>query len=113
MVGSFAITSAALVACRSRRCLSFGLRGGRVAIGVPAGLHHGAARRRCCGRSRASGMGVFFTCYFVADGCAAGARGPVRDISGSPRNAGPVRSRDGAIVYARAGAVPRQAVAEQ
>ena len=55
-----------------------------LAIGVPAGLIMALPAQVLRPESRGSGMGVFFTCYFVAMAVLPGAAGLMRDISGSP-----------------------------
>ena len=56
----------------------------RFAIGVPAGLIMALPAQVLRPESRGGGMGVFFTCYYVAMAILPGAAGLVRDISGSP-----------------------------
>ncbi len=55
-----------------------------IAIGVPAGLVMSLPAQVLRAERRASGLGVFFTCYFVAMAFLPGAAGLARDISGSP-----------------------------
>ena len=55
-----------------------------IAIGVPAGLIMSLPAQVLRAERRASGLGVFFTCYFVAMALLPGAAGLARDISGSP-----------------------------
>jgi predicted MFS family arabinose efflux permease len=54
------------------------------AIGVPAGLIMVLPAQVLRSESRAGGMGVFFTCYYVAMAILPGVAGLARDLSGSP-----------------------------
>jgi cyanate permease len=54
-----------------------------VAIGVPAGLIMALPAQVLRPESRAGGMGVYFTCYYVAMALLPGAAGLARDLSGS------------------------------
>ena len=53
------------------------------AIGVPAGLIMALPAQVLRPESRAGGMGVYFTCYYVAMATLPGAAGLARDVSGS------------------------------
>jgi predicted MFS family arabinose efflux permease len=53
------------------------------AIGVPAGLIMALPAQVLRPESRAGGMGVYFTCYYVAMALLPGAAGLARDLSGS------------------------------
>ena len=55
-----------------------------LAIGVPAGLIMALPAQALRPQSRASGMGVFFTFYYIAMAILPGGAGLARDISGSP-----------------------------
>jgi predicted MFS family arabinose efflux permease len=55
-----------------------------LAIGVPAGLIMALPAQALRPQSRASGMGVFFTFYYIAMAILPGGAGFARDISGSP-----------------------------
>ena len=54
-----------------------------VGIGVPAGLIMALPAQVLRPESRGGGMGVFFTCYYVAMAILPGAAGLARDLSGS------------------------------
>jgi predicted MFS family arabinose efflux permease len=54
-----------------------------VGIGVPAGLIMALPAQVLRPESRAGGMGVYFTCYYVAMALLPGAAGLARDLSGS------------------------------
>jgi predicted MFS family arabinose efflux permease len=54
-----------------------------LAIGVPAGLIMALPAEVLRPESRAGGMGVYFTCYYVAMALLPGAAGLARDLSGS------------------------------
>jgi len=54
-----------------------------VGIGVPAGLIMSLPAQVLRPESRGGGMGVFFTCYYVAMAILPGAAGLARDLSGS------------------------------
>jgi hypothetical protein len=54
-----------------------------LAIGVPAGLIMALPAQVLRPDSRSGGMGVFFTCYYVAMAFMPGAAGLARDLSGS------------------------------
>ena len=53
-------------------------------IGIPAGLIMALPAQALGPQSRAAGMGVFFTFYYVAMAILPGGAGLARDISGSP-----------------------------
>ncbi len=84
MIAAFAITAAALVVLpfTDMPLMAFALVA--LAIGAPAGLIVALPAQVLRPESRGSGMGVFFTCYFVAMAVLPGAAGLMRDMSGSP-----------------------------
>jgi predicted MFS family arabinose efflux permease len=84
MIAAFAITSAALIVLPFTDVPLAAFVVVALAIGVPAGLIMALPAQVMRPESRGSGMGVFFTCYFVAMAILPGAAGLMRDISGSP-----------------------------
>lgn len=84
MFVGFAITSVALIVLpfTDMPLVAFAIVA--LAIGVPAGLIMALPAQVLRPESRGSGMGVFFTCYFVAMGALPAAAGLMRDMSGSP-----------------------------
>jgi len=84
MVAALAITSAALVVLPFTEMPVVAFAVVALAIGVPAGLIMALPAQVLRPESRGGGMGVFFTCYFVAMAVLPGAAGLMRDISGSP-----------------------------
>ena len=84
MVAGFAITSAALIVLPFTDAPLAAFAVVALAIGVPAGLIMALPAQVLRPESRGVGMGVFFTCYFVAMAILPGAAGLMRDISGSP-----------------------------
>ena len=84
MVAGFAITSAALIVLPFTDVPLLAFAVVALAVGVPAGLIMALPAQVLRPESRGGGMGVFFTCYFVAMAILPGAAGLLRDISGSP-----------------------------
>ena len=84
MIAAFAITSAALIVLPFTDMPLAAFAVVALAVGVPAGLIMALPAQVLRPESRGSGMGVFFTCYFVAMAVLPGAAGLMRDISGSP-----------------------------
>ena len=84
MIAAFAITAAALIVLPFTDMPLAAFAVVALAVGVPAGLIMALPAQVLRPESRGSGMGVFFTCYFVAMAVLPGAAGLMRDISGSP-----------------------------
>ena len=84
MFAGFAITSAALIVLPFTDVPLAAFVVVALAVGIPAGLIMALPAQVLRPESRGSGMGVFFTCYFVAMAVLPGAAGLMRDISGSP-----------------------------
>ena len=84
MIAGFAITAAALIVLPFTDMPLAAFAVVALAVGVPAGLIMALPAQVLRAESRGSGMGVFFTCYFVAMAVLPGAAGFMRDISGSP-----------------------------
>ena len=84
MIAGFAVTAAALIVLPFTDMPLAAFTVVALAVGVPAGLIMALPAQVLRPESRGSGMGVFFTCYFVAMGVLPGAAGLMRDISGSP-----------------------------
>jgi len=84
MIAGFAVTAAALIVLPFTDMPLAAFVVVALAVGVPAGLIMALPAQVLRPESRGSGMGVFFTCYFVAMAVLPGAAGFMRDISGSP-----------------------------
>jgi predicted MFS family arabinose efflux permease len=84
MVGGLAIAAAAAFALPFVNAPLIALGFLVLAIGVPAGLIVALPAQVLRQQSRAGGMGVFFTCYYVAMAFLPGVAGLARDMSGSP-----------------------------
>ena len=84
MVAGFTITAAALIVLPFTDIPLAAFAVVALAIGAPAGLIMALPAQVLRPELRGSGMGVFFTCYFVAMAVLPGAAGLMRDISGSP-----------------------------
>lgn len=84
MVAGFAITTAALIVLpvTDMPLLAFAVVA--LSLGIPPGLMMALPAQVLRPESRGGGMGVFFTCYFVAMAILPGAAGLMRDLSGSP-----------------------------
>lgn len=83
MLGGFLVGSAVASALPFMDAPLFAFGVLAVAIGVPAGLIMVLPAQVLRPESRAGGMGVFFTCYYVAMAILPGAAGLARDLSGS------------------------------
>jgi len=83
MIGGFLVAAAAasVLPFMNAPLTAFGVLA--VGIGVPAGLIMALPAQVLRPESRAGGMGVFFTCYYVAMAILPGAAGLARDLSGS------------------------------
>lgn len=84
MVGGFLLATAAAAALPFTSVPAIVLWIVAFAIGVPAGLIMALPAQVLRPESRAGGMGVYFTCYYVAMAALPGAAGLARDLSGSP-----------------------------
>lgn len=84
MAGGFVIAAVAAFALPfvNAPLIAFGFL--VLAIGVPAGLIMALPAQVLRPDSRSGGMGVFFTCYYVAMAILPGVAGLARDLSGSP-----------------------------
>ena len=113
MVAGFAITSAALIVLPFTDAPLVAFAVVALAIGVPAGLIMALPAQVLRPESRGVRHGRLLHLLFCRDGHPARrGRAHARHF-GQPCDAGPVRRRDGAIVYARAGAVPRRRANER
>ncbi len=84
MIGGLAIATVAAFALPFVNAPLIALGFLVLAIGVPAGLIVALPAQVLRQQSRAGGMGVFFTCYYVAMAFLPGVAGLARDMSGSP-----------------------------
>jgi predicted MFS family arabinose efflux permease len=83
MIGGCAVAAAAASALPFVNAPLIALGFLVLAIGVPAGLIMALPAQVLRPNSRSGGMGVFFTCYYVAMAFMPGAAGLARDLSGS------------------------------
>lgn len=83
MVGGFLLATATAAALPFTSAPAIVLWVVAFAIGVPAGLIMALPAQVLRPESRAGGMGVYFTCYYVAMAMLPGAAGLARDLSGS------------------------------
>lgn len=83
MAGGFLVAAVAAAALPFTNSPAIVLGVVALAIGVPAGLIMALPAQVLRLESRAGGMGVFFTCYYVAMAVLPGAAGLARDLSGS------------------------------
>ena len=83
MIGGCAVAAAAASALPFVNAPLIALGFLVLAIGVPAGLIMALPAQVLRPDSRSGGMGVFFTCYYVAMAFMPGAAGLARDLSGS------------------------------
>ena len=83
MAGGFLVAAVASAALPFTNSPAIVLGVVALAIGVPAGLIMALPAQVLRLESRAGGMGVFFTCYYVAMAVLPGAAGLARDLSGS------------------------------
>ncbi len=84
MFAAFAIVPAALIALPFVDAPLAAFAVVVLIIGIPAGLIMALPAQILRPESRAGGMGIFYTCYFVAMAVLPGGAGLMRDISGSP-----------------------------
>jgi predicted MFS family arabinose efflux permease len=84
MLGGFGIATVAAFALPfvTMPLIAFGFL--VFAIGVPAGMIMALPAQSLRPESRATGMGIFFTCYYLMFAVLPGGAGLARDLSGSP-----------------------------
>jgi predicted MFS family arabinose efflux permease len=84
MAGSFALVGVLTAALPfvAAPLIAFGLLA--LLVGVPAGLIMALPAQALRPQARAGGMGVFYTCYYVAMAILPGGAGWARDLTGSP-----------------------------
>ena len=84
MIGGFAVATVAAFALPfvTMPLVAFGFL--VLAIGVPAGMIMALPAQSLRPESRAAGMGMFFTCYYLMLAVLPGGAGLARDLSGSP-----------------------------
>ena len=83
MTGGFLVAAAAAAALPFTSAPMVALGIVAVAIGVPAGLIMALPAQVLRAESRAGGMGVYFTCYYVAMALLPGGAGLARDLTAS------------------------------